>query len=125
MESLFIEGTKKTPEIQFNANGELKIKGRSIPEDPSKFYDILSNWIINYCSNPSQITLVNVELEYFNSGTSKALLHILRLLVSLKNKGNNLKICWCYETGDDDIYERGEYYSNILDTQFEFVEVEG
>ncbi len=123
MESLYIEGTKKTPEVHFNSNGQLKIKGRSIPEDPSKFYDILSNWIKDYCTHPLQTTLVNIELEYFNSGTSKALLHILRLLVSLKNSGSSLKIVWYYETGDDDIYERGEYYSNILDTQFEFVEV--
>jgi hypothetical protein len=123
METLYIEGTKKTPEIDFKADGHLKLKGRSIPEDPSKFYDILSNWILDYCKNPVINTFVTIELEYFNSGTSKALLHLLRILVNLKNVGNNLKIIWCYESGDDDIFERGEYYSNILDTQFEFIEI--
>lgn len=123
MDSLFIEGTKKTPEVSFNTNGQLKIKGRSIPENPSKFYDLLYLWVFEYCSHPQQSTTVNVELEYFNSGTSKALLHILRMLVDLKNKGHMIDINWFYETGDDDIYERGEYYSSILDTKFQFIEV--
>lgn len=123
MDSLFIEGTKKTPEVKFNADGHLKIKGRSIPEDPSKFYDVLYLWVFEYCSHPQIITTVDVELEYFNSGTSKALLHILRMLVDLKNKGHNIDINWYYETGDDDIYERGEYYSSILDAKFKFVEI--
>jgi len=123
MESLFIEGTKKTPEVNFNANGVLSMKGRSIPEDPSKFFDILHTWAIQYSSNPQTRTFLNVELEYFNSGTSKALLHILRVFTDLKHKGNEVVIKWIYECGDDDIFERGEYYANILDTQFEFVEI--
>jgi hypothetical protein len=123
MESLFIESTKKTPEVNFNANGSLKVKGRSIPEDPSKFYDVLLLWVAEYVNHPQSITVVNVELEYFNSGTSKALLNILRILCELKNKGNEVNINWYYETGDDDIYERGEYYSSILDTKFKFIEV--
>lgn len=123
MDSLFIEGTKKTPEVKFDSDGHLLLKGRSIPEDPSKFYDVLYLWVFEYCSHPQQSTIVNVELEYFNSGTSKALLHILRMLVDLKNKGNNIEIKWFYETGDDDIYERGEYYSSILDTTFQFIEI--
>jgi hypothetical protein len=123
MESLFIESTKKTPEVNFNANGALKVKGRSIPEDPSKFYDVLLLWVTEYANHPQSVTVVNVELEYFNSGTSKALLNILRILCELKNKGDEVNINWYYETGDDDIYERGEYYSSILDTKFKFIEV--
>jgi hypothetical protein len=123
MESLFIEGTKKTPEVNFNANGALKIKGRSIPEDPSKFYDVLYIWVVEYSNHPLQSTIVDVELEYFNSGTSKAFLHILRVLVDLRMKGFDVNINWYYETGDDDIHERGEYYSSILDTKFKFIEL--
>jgi hypothetical protein len=47
----------------------------------------------------------------------------LRALVELKNTGNDLKIRWYYEAGDDDIYERGDYYASLLDTEFEFIEL--
>lgn len=123
MESLFIEATRKTPEVNFKAEGILTLKGRSIPEDPSKFYDVLFLWVADYCSHPQPSTTVNVDLEYFNSGTSKSLLNILRVLVDLKNKNNSVNINWHYETGDDDIFERGEYYSSILDTKFNFIEI--
>lgn len=123
MENLIIESTKKTPEINFKTNGQLVLKGRSIPEDPSKFYDALLHWVIEYAKAPQLKTDVHVELEYFNSGTSKALLHILRALVELKSKGYDLKIRWFYESGDDDIYERGDYYASLLDTEFEFIEM--
>jgi hypothetical protein len=37
MESIFIKGTKRTPEIVFKINGFLSINGVSIPELPINF----------------------------------------------------------------------------------------
>jgi hypothetical protein len=124
MDNLYIEGTKKTPEVSFNVDGHLRLKGRSIPEDASKFYDTLYLWVFDYCSNPKPLTQVDIELEYFNSATSKSLLHILRELVEIGNDNLQVLINWYYETGDEDIHERGEYYSSILNTKFNFIEVE-
>ncbi|NJM14161.1 MAG: DUF1987 domain-containing protein [Bacteroidales bacterium] len=122
MEKLLIESTKKTPEVSFSADGKIRISGRSIPEDASKFYEQLYEWIYYYCQNPNDITTVDVELEYFNSGSSKALLHILRGLVDIAKKGHRIIVNWYYEEGDDDILERGEYYESILETKFNFIE---
>lgn len=124
MENLLIDSTKKTPEVAFSSDGRLKISGRSIPEDASKFYDILFEWIYHYCLDPPETTTFDIELEYFNSGSSKALLHILRALVDISKKGNTLSINWYYEEGDDDIMERGEYYESILNVKFNFIETE-
>lgn len=122
MNNLLIESTKKTPEVSFNADGRLKISGRSIPEDPTVFYDKLFEWIYFYCQEPSDITTLDIELEYFNSGSSKAILHILRALVDISKKGKRLSVNWYYEEGDDDIMERGEYYESILEFKFNFFE---
>jgi hypothetical protein len=123
MNNLLIESTKKTPEVSMNTDGRLKISGRSIPEDPTKFYDQLFEWTYFYCLEPSEVTTLDIELEYFNSGSSKALLHILRALVDISKKGKKLSINWYYEEGDDDIIERGEYYESILDTKFNFIAI--
>lgn len=122
MNNLLIVSTKKSPEVSFNTDGRLKISGRSIPEDPTKFYDQLFEWIYFYCQEPSDITTLDVELEYFNSGSSKAILHILRALVDIGKNGKRLSVNWYYEEGDDDIMERGEYYESILDFKFNFFE---
>ena len=124
MDNLLIESTKKTPEVFFSTDGRIKISGRSIPEDATKFYDDLYEWVYYYCLEPSDTTTVDIELEYFNSGSSKALLHILRALVDVSKHGHKLTINWYYEEGDDDIMERGEYYESILETKFNFIETE-
>ena len=124
MDNLLIESTKKTPEVSFNVNGRIKISGRSIPEDATKFYDDLYEWIFHYCQHPPESTTVDIELEYFNSGSSKAILHILRALVDVSKSGHKITINWYYEEGDDDIMERGEYYESILNTKFNFIETE-
>jgi hypothetical protein len=121
MDNLLIESTKKTPEIAFNTDGRFRISGRSIPEDASKFYDDVFEWVYYYLQNPAESTTVDIELEYFNSGSSKALLHILRALTDINRKGLKLTVNWYYEEGDDDIMERGEYYESILEVKFNFI----
>jgi hypothetical protein len=100
------------------------MSGRSIHEDPAKFFDPLVVWIEEYCKTPQEITTVDIKLEYFNSGSAKYILTILQQLSRLSAMGLRLVINWFYEEGDDDILERGEYYASILDTNFNFIEFE-
>lgn len=123
MENLQIVSTKKTPEVEFNTNGRLRISGRSIPEDANKFYDQLFEWIYHYCQESIVETTFDISLEYFNSGSSKALLAILKALVDSPSK-KNITVNWYYEEGDDDILERGEYYESILCLNFNFIETD-
>jgi len=124
MDNLLIESTKKTPDVAFNMDGRMRISGRSIPEDASRFYDELFEWVNLYSQSPPESTTIDIELEYFNSGSSKALLHILRALTEIVKKGNKLTINWYYEEGDDDIMERGEYYESILEIKFNFIQTD-
>ena len=67
MDPIVIEGTPKTPVVNFNSNaGVLEIKGRSIPENAIEFYKPLIEWIESYGSGPKETTNVNIQLEYFN-----------------------------------------------------------
>ena len=124
MERVEVEGTKKTPTIVLDPEGLIKMSGRSIHEDPAKFFDPLVVWIEDYCKSPKEVTTVEIKLEYFNSGSAKYILTILQLLNKLTEYGRRLVINWFYEEGDDDILERGEYYASILDTNFNFIEFE-
>ncbi len=121
MKNLFKKPGDKTPEIDFNKNGYLKIKGRSIHEDPDEFYKSLVEWVENYCKSPADSTILDVELEYFNSGSGIFILIILQLLTSQLNNDKSLVINWYYEKGDDDILERGQYYSSLLNKDFVFI----
>jgi len=125
MENYVVEGSKTTPSILLDFTGYLKFSGRSIHEDPDKFFNPIVDWIKDYCANPPvSETTVDVELEYFNSGAAKFLLSILQILVKNLGEDHKLIINWCYESGDDDIMERGEYYSSLLDKKFVFTEID-
>ena len=124
MELVTLESTRKTPEVLLDPNGKIRIGGRSIPEDASKFYDFILNWVIEYVTAPKDTTTVDIELEYFNSGSAKFVMQILRELSELNAMGRVLKVNWYYEEGDDDILERGEYYSSILSLDVNFIETE-
>lgn len=124
MEFVHLEGTKKTPIVSLDPEGKIAIGGRSIPEDAFKFFEAILSWVIDYCNSPKESTTVDIELEYFNSGSAKYVMQILRELSELRTNGKDLIVNWYYEEGDDDILERGEYYSSILNLDINFIETE-
>ncbi len=124
MKELVIEKTVKTPYVNFDAeSGILKIVGRSIPENPEEFYSKLFNWVNEYFKNPQNETLVNVQLEYINSGSSKFILDFFQLFQDYKVKGNNCKISWYYEEDDEAVLELGKHYQAIIDVPFKLIEI--
>ena len=122
MEDLSLEGTAKTPTVDFKVAGELLIKGRSIPENSIEFYKPLIDWIAAYSDNPKANTLVNIQLEYFNTSSSKCILDVFKKLESISDSSVSVK--WYYEEDDEDMLEAGEDYEAIIDLPFEMIEVE-
>ena len=70
IKNIFIEGTAKSPQIDFNQlTGELILFGKSIPENAAKVYEPLLFWIEEYVKSPRKTTNLRLNLEYFNSAT--------------------------------------------------------
>jgi hypothetical protein len=111
-----------TPLIDFKIIGELRIEGKSYPEDPVTFYEPLINWIKEFKKNcPEKITM-HVRLEYFNTSTSKLVLFMLKLLEDLYfQKKADVVIFWLYHKQDEDMYESGKDYQSIIDLPFKFI----
>ena len=122
MDNLKIEGSAKTPTVEFNAKGDLHLKGRSIPENSIEFYKPLIDWIGSYSQNSNADTVLNVQLEYFNTSSSKCILDVFKKLEAIS--GSNVSIKWHYEEDDEDMLEAGEDYEAIIDLPFEMIEVE-
>ena len=122
MDNLTIEGSAKTPTIEFKAEGTLLIKGRSIPENSIEFYKPLIDWIGAYGGAPKEGTEVNIQLEYFNTSSSKCILDVFKKLETLSS--TKVAINWYYEEDDEDMLEAGEDYQAIIDIPFKMIEVE-
>jgi hypothetical protein len=133
MESLIINPTAGTPHISFDLEtGIFELSGTSRPEDVTKFYKPVIEWLERLNNSvlsakeagpeSEKIKLV-FRLEYFNTASSKFILKIIRIVSSFREAGKNISVCWYYEAGDDKMKEDGEYLAEAIDLEFDFLEV--
>jgi hypothetical protein len=124
MEPISIEGTAKTPTVKFNSEeGIIEIKGRSIPENSVEFYKPLVDWLEEYKKGPLPKTMVNIQLEYFNTSSSKCILDVFKKLEAIHKGKNEVEINWYYEEDDEDMLEAGEDYESIIRVPFKMIEI--
>jgi hypothetical protein len=126
MELLRIEKQRKTPFIELDpGKGVLTIEGRSIPEDPETFYDIVYSSMLDYYKSPQKLTNFHFQFEYINSGSSKFILRFFTLIKKQHDAGNDCMINWYYEEDDENILDLGQHYKNTFRLPFKFIEIYG
>jgi hypothetical protein len=116
MQTLRIEGTKYTPKVVLDPQTRrFEISGRSLPEDTEHFFRPILDWLKEYSSKPQGQTELVFDLEYFNTGSSRA---IMEILIAMKEV-TNAKIVWNFKQDDDDMQEAGEQFAQIVEMPFE------
>jgi hypothetical protein len=120
METLRIEKTSNTPFVQLDADtGRMEIKGRSVPENPLDFYSPINDWLERFKAQAAERVLtMDVELEYFNTSSSKCLLDVFKKMVAIQKSGAAVEINWWCEEFDDDMIDAGRDYQDLLGTNF-------
>ncbi|MBN2215688.1 MAG: DUF1987 domain-containing protein [Bacteroidales bacterium] len=119
MKGLSIIGTNATPEVVFNTDGKLSVTGRSLPENVELFFGPLEEWMTEL---ETEAVLFDINLEYFNSASSKKILDLLKIL-DANMKVGKIEIVWHYEEGDDDCLESGQIFEEMLiRSSFRYVE---
>ncbi len=122
MEAKRIAGTDESPEIILDKNtNEFKFQGKSLPEDVKEFYNPVLDWIEDYAKNPNDETVVEFNMEYFNSASSKQILDILERFAKINEIGKKIIIKWHYSQDDEDMEDAGESYADIVDVPFELI----
>ena len=119
MRSLSIAATTKTPQIEYDAQqNQLTLSGRSIPENAVDFYRPVLDW--THCLEAETPLTVVVQLEYFNTSSSKCLLDLFKRLET----SSEVSIKWHFDADDEDMLEAGEDYDHIVSVPFTFIEVD-
>jgi hypothetical protein len=123
MEPLFIAHTKVTPRIILDAaKGEFSITGRSIPADATVFYLPADKWVEKFLAGfRGQSITVDIKLDHLNTGSVRSILMIMSRFLKMKSKGVTINVNWHFETEDEDIRDKGEEMSLILDHPFTFI----
>ena len=119
MEYLSIKATEATPSVEFIPDeGLLIIKGRSHPENAKLFYGPLIEWCEQYVANPPEKTTLRIQLEHFNTISSKSLLDVFRTLSAIRNHEKDFKVDWYYEADDEELLDAGRTYQEITGLNF-------
>ena len=110
MEKLITEATTHTPHAEFDPTGRLKLEGRSFPENVAKYFDPLIDFVKNLEVGTVRF---DVNLEYFNTASSKKMMDLLKHL-DANNHVESVLIHWHYEEGDEDSLETAEIFEESL-----------
>jgi hypothetical protein len=121
LQSLIIEETPKTPEIELNPyTGEFIFAGRSIPENAAKLYEPILNWVTEYIVHARQTTNVRLNFEYFNTASSLWMAKILKELVKI-NQPDYVLIIHLYLPLDE--FEEMKEFEDIKDVFFPIADI--
>ncbi len=113
MNPLHITGTEDTPEVFFDPESSaLFIKGSSFPENTFNFYEPVFSWLNELLENSESLDLnIHLDLNYYNSSSSKVFMNLFHLLDGHFKSGKTLTVNWYYDPDDEDSLEEGEDFS--------------
>jgi hypothetical protein len=106
--------TRSTPEVRFNAAAHRHLmKGECYPENAAAFFGPLFTWVKGYlAAKPAAPVVFDLELVYFNSSSSKALLDLFEILErAAATDGTRITVNWRYDKENDIACECGEEFA--------------
>jgi hypothetical protein len=117
---MIINPTAKTPYINFNqTEKQMEIKGISCPENPVHFYNPIFDELRKYIANNNEL-LIRMQLDYFNTGSSKCILNLFQIITENTTDLNGFKIIWVTEEEDDELKEAGKIFEEMSGLPFEY-----
>lgn len=127
MNSLKIESTAITPEINFDIdNNTLSLLKVSKPENAIEFYKPLFDFIDRFETDvvkPKQIDRITVEFkfDYFNTSSAKIIHQLLTKFKKISRMGIKIDVNWYYPDDDEDMLEDGQMISEAQGMPFNYI----
>jgi len=122
MESLYVEKTKSTPEIQFDIrNNKLRIEGQSYPENAFKFYEPIFAWLDEHLQEFEREVVLEIYfyMPYINTSSSKCIMMLLEKLDNAYREGRKIAVRWYYDIENETALECAEEFKEDLTLPFE------
>lgn len=110
------------PKVEF-LPGSITMSGRSIPQDAFIFYDKLIRQV-QVVVDKKRNLMFNFKMSYYNTGSSMYMTKIFKMLKGL-SKHAKVVINWYYLGVDEQMYELGVDYKEMLDMDINLIEYSG
>lgn len=124
MKHIILEATEDSPLITYDDSSNiLSFSGKSFPEDVEDVYEPFTKWFNSTAHLLKGNIRIEIQLEYYNTASSKKILQILLAFTKLKNTGLSVKVLWQYHEDDEDMEEAGKRYKDLTELEFDFIEL--
>lgn len=134
MNALIIEPSEFSPRVILDPTRNIfELSGESRPENTSKFYVPIIQWLEQYQGvlfwekdkfGQSSDKTFEFKFDYFNSTSAKFIMDVLMQLDRMAQEGIPIKAKWYYDKRDEDMKESGEEFSKLLKKlPIEFIEI--
>ena len=120
----YVAATKSSPAIDFDpASYSMSMRGESYPENCSRFYEPVFQWLRHYLAyTGTQPMLLDLEIIYFNSSSSKTFMDLFDLLDAAAETGKPVTVRWHYHPENETAFECGEeFQEDVRHMTFELV----
>ncbi len=121
MEELVIKRKKDAPGILCR-DGFISMNGNSILADPKAFFQPVTDWVLQYVTNPAETTKVDLEFDYVDTASVQSVFSIIKVLKKIPYSEKRVVVNWHYEFDDPELLEVGEIMQTRLGLNFNFVE---
>jgi hypothetical protein len=109
MDNFQLESTIMTPGVNLNPSESIfKIWGNSRPENPLAFYRPIFDWLTEFFSSSSSEIIFELQLNYFNTSTSKVLLDLFEFFEEANQTEKKVHVVWQYPADDEEMMEAGQ-----------------
>ena len=122
---LSVASTERTPKVEFtNSTNELLLEGICIPELTHDFFKPIIAFVREVEEKRSLKHFpLTVKLHFFNTGSSRYILELMKTVQKMKEHGFEIKFRWYFNEDDEDIEEAGSSYAFILNETFEMIPI--
>ena len=107
--------TESTPYVLIDEEaGYIRFKGECYAENTIEFFKKTTDWLTGYLATDFSSLIFDIELEYFNSSSSKLLYNMLKSMDTRASHGKDITVNWYSVVGNDIILEQGEDFKDEL-----------
>ena len=115
--------TKTTPAVHLSKkNNIFNIIGNSTRKSSIYFFSQIFDWFDEYSNEPNPAMSFNFKLNNINTENKTHYLRLLKILQKI-SKTDKVLIRWHYEQDNNLILEIGKEFHDLLDLDFEFIEI--
>jgi hypothetical protein len=121
MNRIVIASTHNTPEVIFDPQQKkVSIRGICTPEHPREYFRQIFMLMDEYLSSTSELTF-ELHLNYYNSGSTKCLLHLFMKIAVDPIIKKGAVINWIIDDDDEELRESGQIFEEITNLKFNYL----